>query len=336
MKAWETKRRKNPDLRHIDLTGHGHYEWNRPNGEVVHLHDFTPTQVERIHPAFTATDKHLKTDQKLELHIYSKKMGRREKYTGGFYLDTRPSAPWLIKQIAKWHMGIDKDAWGNHAVMHLNRRYLDKEHKQFQAAGITSHELGHAVGPQLEHNISFFDTHIKDTKKAKDFSEAFQWVAPGQTPKQVKGEWKNTGDIDPIRGTYPWMWEMRGDHPGATQSDKEGYATRWRPNYRNTNYHEDFAETYRNLSGVPMDTSRYINKRTGQPFDKDDHLYWEDKNGSRRKYMLKYHMGSTAKMPGTYGDSPAVSAGTTIGKKGKMKRHGQAYQTRWIRSQARS
>ena len=282
IKGWETKRRKHPEVQFkpgLHKIGERTYHWQRPNGEVVPIHGFTDRQVLTMSPAFKATDRHLRSEHKLNTEIRATDMSRRPltgHSMGGYFV---PSGD---KSLAKHTPGVAKafhllrnevpiENWGKRNTLAINTRHLDSPNPAFHPAGIVAHELGHVVGPG--------PLHSKSDRQISEMEKSFQWKAPRDQNKHVK---RHLVDIHAT-------WEKKGKHP-----TKKG-SLLGRPNYHGETYHEDFAETYRSLVGVPMETRHNkIHPISGQPLNKNSAFYWEDKNGSREKYMLKYYLKSTA------------------------------------------
>lgn len=309
VKGWETKRRKNKHLKNVTKLEDGLYHWDRPNGEVIPLRGFTDKQVELMAPAFTANDTHLKTDQKLNLEVYATDMKRSPlmKYMiGGYVMHTGHEGAdkehsKLTKKYAQWKYNIPEENWGRVHTLNMNTRHLDNPNPAFHPTGIMIHEIGHVVGPG--------DMSKWSDKRIKEYENAFQWRAryKDDSKRFFKSNYEQKGkpDRDWIgngSGYTGNLWAMHEEHPAALSAFSNGQAYTKRPNYGATNIHEDFAETYRNLSGIPIETrSKALDKKSGQIKDQNAHFFWEDHyDDTRKKYMKKYHMKHTAGRPDKY------------------------------------
>lgn len=273
-RGWETKRRQNPHLAHIQKVGNDTYHWQRPNGEVVPIYGLNDEQVAKISPALQATDKHLKPTQKLNAEIRGTNMyrtplvrnqaGAYVTHSGNFKPEEKP---WVVKKLAETRYGVPQENWGNRNTLHVNRKFMDADNPQFMPAGIVAHEIGHLVGPGR------FAGTGANPNKAQEFGKSFQWQAPKRAASaDMEYQWNKTSRHPTVEDTLP--------------SDGLLHKTTTRANYQGASLHEDFAESYRNMIGVPIADGTH---------NKTHPYYWEDQNRSRQKYMLKYHLDSTAR-----------------------------------------
>jgi hypothetical protein len=256
--GWETRRKHNPHLRNVHKTGFRAHEWRRPNGEIVPLHGFKDREVASMAPAFSATDRHLHAKRRFNTEIKAKSLGSMQGETplGATYTSRfEKDVPTIRKKYLDIKGHVPEEHWGHKNRIIINKDLFDGDERltQHNPAGVLAHELGHSLGP-------FGDTKASTT----EVEQAFQWQDASPHEK------------NPIRK----QWQKANHHP----MDEANRAS--------ANLNEDFAETYRNLIGVPMHAEHNNTKPSSR-------WHWKDQNSSRRKFMVKYHLRSTA----TQGDN---------------------------------
>ena len=260
-RGWETRRKNDPRLRNIHKTGFRSHEWRRPNGEVVPMHGFKDSQIEEIAPALHATDLHVNPDRRFHTEIKAKNLRdiNGQKPLGATYTsryDRR--VPTVRKKYLEVIGHVPEEHWGHKNRILINKDIFDSEESRaaHHPAGVVAHELGHSLGPFGESGAT-----------SSEIQQAFQWQ--DKSPNK-----KGLGYKD---------WQKDPSHPMSSR------------NRAGTDLHEDFAETYRNLIGIPMETRHNkIDPNTGQVADSNNRWHWRDQNSSRRDFMLKYHLQSTA------------------------------------------
>lgn len=304
-KGWETRRQNNPHLRNIEYVSGKDYKWKRPNGESVPLKNFSHDQVELMAPGLSATDRHLKKQQKLTSQIRGSKMVMHNMMgggMGGYAVATATIDPKDVgavgRAILKPTLHIPRDSWGKYNVVVMNKRALDHPHNEFHPTGIMTHEIGHLVGPGRATNFGPSYKHAGTTvKNVKDFEKGFQWEAPrfkDLGKDRFKLDRKGEINMDLVDYGHGELWRMKDTHPGAEGGYKKshpdyGLASKInRRTYQNWNQYEDFAETYRNTVGIPINTNANPSKHSQEWWG------WKDKGNSRKHYMEQYHLEKAA------------------------------------------
>lgn len=220
LEGWETRRRLDPSRYGNIHTRMGKTYWQRPNGEKIPLKRFKEREIEQIKPALVATDMMLKPSVKLELKDIRK---TRTSQKGHYAEYTRPTYAELGRRravLGRPSIAVDKGIF--------------KPSSRANPAGLTQHEIGHAIFPGVEYK--------QPRNRFTEYQKAFGY-------KQTRGQ--------DYRDAH--LYKKTGDNI------LKGRKTR-----QSENGNEDFAETYRALSGLSASSSNYWDVHVNK--DRVEHL----------------------------------------------------------------
>lgn len=218
-KGWVTRRRRDPSAYgHVAKNKRGQAYWMRHNQEI-RLKGFNRKEIEQIRPALVATDRMLKKDVKLGLDRIEKKKTRQRR--GTTYAQYRVPS----------HIELGLNAKDSRTIMfgrpkiEVDPRTLKK--RKVTASGILAHEIGHSVFPSVPGAIP--------RSRYLEYQKAFQYKESSKG--KGKENIKEMMNYSPATKNHPLK-----DRKKTLQSK---------------NAAEDFAESYRSLSGLPAGNSRY-------------------------------------------------------------------------------
>lgn len=192
LKGWATRKRRSPSS----------HTWERPNGEHVRLRGFSQADYQKVAPALQRTDALLKPSVKT--NIKRIEVGR---------LPNRRHAQVTTGGLLS-----------NKSVVRVSPRTLNS--RKVNPAGVTAHEIGHAVSPGVNRDIS--KNQIKDYRKSFDYR-------------------KKTGH----RETDIQSYKKTNSNPLNRRRTRQS-----------VNAAEDFAETFRAHTGLNVNRKSYWQVQT--------------------------------------------------------------------------
>lgn len=237
-KAWATKHRKYGHQT-IVKDKRKHY-WDRGN-ERIRLKHFSSNERARIEPALVAADRILKPDVALDLkHI------KKGHVQGKNVLGEYRAAPVVFgHKVSRPSIALDKTV-----VKPSSRR---------NPAGVLAHEIGHGVFPGTGTRLP--RSAYADYRRSFDYKRRV-----GKSPQNLQTYKVRAGN--PVFKDQ--KFQKSGDYP--RHGLKRG-KTR-----QSVDAGEDFAETFRGLTGLPV----------------ADNHYWSNKNirynTKRLEHMHQYHV----------------------------------------------